>query len=76
MSTKRTIFLTKENEHCYKDCAEKLIDVNGNRKDAITIEFDKKNIVIDVNDDQDLIITITNPDCDLYEIFSRLYGQY
>ena len=73
MSTKSTIFYTNDfDEHCYEDCAEPHTNKEGLRKDAISIEFDKKNIRIDANDDDCLCITITNVDSDLYKIFERL----
>ena len=48
MSTKATIFLTEDNEHCY----EEVID------DTIIMEFSKDNIKIICDDDLDLIIEI------------------
>ena len=48
MSTKATIFLTEDNEHCY----EEVID------DTIIMEFSKDNIKIICDDQLDLIIEI------------------
>lgn len=76
MSTRATIFLTKESEHCYIDSSEPLTDKNGERQDAISIEFSKTNIRIDLDDEWDLAITIVNPDCDLYKIFKDLKSQF
>lgn len=64
MSSKSTIILTSDNEHWYSDCNERLSE----SKDAITLEFSKKNIRIDMNDVEDLVITITNPDCEIYDL--------
>lgn len=72
MSSKSTIILTNDNEHFYEDCSEIMTDKNGTRKDAITLEFDKSNIRIDLNDSEDLVITLTNPDSELYRIFEKL----
>jgi len=72
MSTKSTIILTSHNEHWFEDCSEPLETKDGSRKDAITLEFDKGNIRIDCNDKYDLIITIINPDCEIYDIISKL----
>lgn len=47
MSTKSTIIFTQEGEHWFFDCSERLTD----KKDAITLEFSKKNVRIDVNDE-------------------------
>lgn len=72
MSTKSTIVLTSDNEHWYDDCSDQHVDASGQRQNAITMEFDKSNIRIDLNDESDLVITITNPDCDLYKIISGM----
>lgn len=37
-----------------------------------TLEFSKKNVRLDVNNDDEIIITITNPNCEIYDIFSDL----
>lgn len=71
MSSKRTILLTKESEHWYHDCLEPLND----EKDVITLEFDKNNIRVDLNDEDDLVISVTNPNSDLYGIISNLKGK-
>lgn len=68
MSTKSTIILTKDNEHWYSDCSEQLTE----KKDAITLEFSKRNVRVDFNDDEDIVITVTNPDCEIYQILSDL----
>lgn len=75
MSNKTTIILTKENEHWYSDCSEQLTDKDGNRVDAVTLEFDKENIRIDINDKYDLVITIINPDCELIRLLNRTLGK-
>jgi len=74
MSTKSTILLTDDaNEHWYSDCSEPLSGLNDNsRKDVITLEFSKKNIRIDLNDSEDLVVSITNPDSEIYKVFSKL----
>jgi hypothetical protein len=73
MSTKSSIILTNDNEHWYKDCAEPLS--SNPYKNAITLEFSKKNIRVDLNDEEDLVITVTNPDCEIYKILSDLDKQ-
>ena len=73
MSTKSTILLTNDNEHWFNDCSEPLTPFNnGSYKDAITLEFSKKNIRVDMNDDDSLVITITNPDCEIYALLAKL----
>ena len=58
MSTKSSLFLTKDNEHCYTDCNELKYKDGKYIGDTITLEFDKKNIEIVANDDDDLSIEI------------------
>ena len=70
MSTKSSIILTNDNEHWYTDMLEPLAD-NPYRY-AITLEFSKRNVRVDLNDDKDIVITVTNPDCEIYKIFSEL----
>ena len=72
MSTKNSILLTEDNEHWYTDCAEPL----NENKDAITLEFSKKNIRIDINDDEDLIFTIINPDCEIYDVLELKFMMF
>ena len=71
MSSKSTIFLSGMNEHFYFDRSEPL-QVEPYRE-VITLEFSKENIRVDVNDDEDLIISLTNPSSEIYELF-RLMG--
>lgn len=70
MSSNRTIILTSDDEHWFSDCSEPLS--RDQFKDAITLEFSKKNVRLDVNNDDEIIITITNPNCEIYDIFSDL----
>ena len=70
MSTKTSILLTNDHEHWYHDCSEMLS--NEPYRDAIVLEFDKKNIRIDVNDEDDLIITLINPDSKIYKIIDEM----
>lgn len=59
MSSKNTIALTQDNEHIYSDCNEPRFDKGGNYiDDDIIIEFDKKNIDILIDDDENLIIQL------------------
>lgn len=76
MSSKSTILLTDDNEHWYNDCSEPLTGNNEKPyKDVITLEFSKKNIRIDLNDDEDLAISIVNPNCEIYDVLSKLAKQ-
>jgi len=70
MSSKSTIILTSNSEHWYTDASEPLS--SEPYKDAITLEFSKKNIRVDCNDEFDLIVTITNPNSEIYEMLAKL----
>lgn len=71
MSGKSSIILTADNEHWYEDCGEPL----ANDKNAISLEFNKRNIRIDNEDDEALYITITNPDSEIYKVMELLSDQ-
>lgn len=69
MSTKSTLFLTNDfNEECFKETEPFL----KGQADFITIEFDKQNIRIERNNERDLILTITNPNAEIYKIFEQI----
>lgn len=73
MSSKGTLFLTNDyNEHCYTDCSEYYKNDQGGVSDSITIEFSKENIRVDANDNEDLVITITNVNSEIYKIFEQI----
>lgn len=72
MSSKNTIILTNDyDEHWFEDCNERLDDTN----DAITLEFSKENIRIEANDEDCLILTITNANSELYNFIKQYKKQ-
>ena len=73
MSTKSTIILTNDNEHWYTDCSEPLAD--NPYRDAITLEFSKRNVRVESNDKEDIVITVTNPDSEIYKVLSDLANK-
>lgn len=72
MSSKSSILLTKDNEHWYSDSSERLEKLDGTIVDAITLEFSKENIRIDINDQEDLVFTLVNPNAEVFEFLSQL----
>ena len=65
MSTRNTIFLTKDNEHCFRDCGYEK-DNNGQFvTDFIDIEMNKENISI-IHDKEDCLIVRVFPNTDLH----------
>jgi hypothetical protein len=71
MSTKSSIFLTKDNEHCYFESSDPLIENGKWAGDTIYLEFDKKNAQIVIEDETDIIIKI-KPKTEIHSIFSDL----
>lgn len=67
MSTKNSIFLTADNEHCYHEGADPVFNGDKWIGDKIVLELDKKNIKILINDEEDLIIEFTNPKSEIYK---------
>lgn len=72
MSSRSSYFLTCDrNEHAYSDCFEPVEDVNGQYVgDAITLEFSKSNIRIELSDEQYMVLTL-NVDSDLFRTIKR-----
>ena len=66
MSTKTTLFLTNDNEHFYQEGNEPHSKKGKWIGDTLVLEMSKKNINILINDDEDLVIEITNPESELY----------
>lgn len=72
MSTRSTIFLTKDNEHCYHELGIPYFDENKQYiGTSIVLEMAKYNIEILINDNEDLVIEI-KPGSELYKIFDSL----
>ena len=61
MSTKSSIFLTNDQEHCYVDTTD----------NTIVLEMDRENIKIIHLDDDDLIVEI-KPGCELYDLINSI----
>lgn len=71
MSTKCTLFLTKDNEHCYEDCNQPIYKEGKWIGYTITLEMNKSNFRLIANDDDGLCIEI-NPGSELYEMIKRM----
>lgn len=71
MSSKSTIFLTADNEHCYSDCNLPNTKDGKYIGDTIVLEMSKKNIRVIENDEWDLIIEI-DPGSELYQKIKQL----
>ena len=67
MSTKSTLFLTNDNEHFYQECNEPHYKDEKWIGDTLVLEMSKRNINILFNDEEDLVIEITNPESELYK---------
>ena len=75
MSTKNSLFLTQDNEHCYSDCSEPTFKDGKWVGDNIILEMDKRNIEIIANNRHDLIIRIF-PCSELYKMVERMSDDY
>ena len=76
MSSKGTLFLTKDNEHFYDECNEPHYTRKPYTADnfigyTVYLEMSKKNINIEVNDETDLIISI-KPGSELYDLLMKM----
>lgn len=72
MSTKSTIFLTNDNEHCYYEGSLPHHNENGEYiGSTIVLEMSKKHTDLVTNDDEDIIVEI-KPGNDLYDVFKFL----
>lgn len=65
MSSKSSLFLTRDNEHCYEECNEPHYKDDKFNGYTIVLEMSKRNISILCDDDEDLIIEI-KPGSELY----------
>lgn len=71
MSTKSSLFLTQDNEHCYEECLNPHYENDKFIGYTIVLEMSKKNINICTNDDEDLVIEI-DPGSELYELIKMM----
>lgn len=75
MSTKNSLFLTQDNEHCYSDCSEPVHDKAGNWiGDNIILEMDKRNAELICNDN-DIIVRIF-AGTELHKMIERTNDDY
>ncbi len=50
MSTKQSLFLTKDNEHWYKDYTDKSITIEINHENIQNEFYDSENIIIEIKE--------------------------
>lgn len=72
MSSKSTIFLTEDNEHFYQDGNEPHYKDGELIGYTLVLEMSKRNINILLNDNDDLVIEITNPESELYTYLMKM----
>jgi len=73
MSTKCTIWISREDDHFYFDTAE--VIGKDKKHHAITLEFSPENIRVDVNDKYEgLVFTLTDPESSVYKMFEALFN--
>ncbi|WBV60238.1 hypothetical protein PFY12_14515 [Chryseobacterium camelliae] len=72
MSTRSTLFLTSDNEHCYYECSSQHRDDEGNFIGYdIELEIDKKNVSNFYEDEEGYSITIP-PGSEIYSLIERM----
>lgn len=72
MSTKSSLFLTSDNEHCYSDCSLPHTDGNGEHiGDEIVIEFNYRNIT-NIYQDEDSISLGIKPGTEIYDLITLM----
>ena len=72
MSSKSTLFLTKDNEHFYNDGNEPHYKNGKWIGDTLVLEMCKENINILINNNEDLVIEIINPESELYKNMMKM----
>ena len=73
MSSITTIKLTNDNEHIYFDCSNEFTSENIKHGQEITFEFAKKNIRIDINDEDELCFSL-DKGSEIFEYFYKLFN--
>jgi len=58
MSTKSTLFLTNDNEHCYEECLEQKYDGDKFIGYTVYLELDKRNVEIVAEDKEGWLLKI------------------
>ncbi len=67
MSSKNTIFLTEDDEHCYSDCSIPIIGENNKYLgDEIILEINLKNCTFHKDNDT-LTVYINNANSEIYK---------
>ena len=75
MSTKSTIILTdSNNEHIFFDSQSVFSTKNEKYAEEISFEFSKKNIRIDINDNEDLCFSL-DKNSEIYRFFSQIFRE-
>ena len=69
MSSKSSLFLTGDNEHCYEECNEQHYE-DGLYSNTIYLEMLKKNI--DFWEDDEYIVIKIEPGSELYNMIQRM----
>lgn len=72
MSTKSSIFLTNDNEHCYEECNDRIYDENKNFLGyEINLEIDLKHASYYI-DSEHINICLNDPNSEIYKLIMLL----
>jgi len=71
MSTKSSIFLTEDNEHCYYELNNPVSNGREFEGYEIVIELDRKHVEI-TQDQWDVFVTLKDPNSQIYKLIQLL----
>lgn len=71
MSTKHSIFLTKDNEHCYLEMNEPFYEDSKFIGYTMVLEISKENVKIEHNGEDALVLEI-HPNSELHKLLGSL----
>lgn len=71
MSTRATLFLTRDNEHCYYETASPTKNEDGQVEWDIHLEIDSKNLV-HAESDKESTYLVFKPGTEIYKLIERM----
>jgi hypothetical protein len=75
MSTKSTIFLTNEDEHCYDDCSEQHHEDGKFLGNTIYMEINKSNGEVVWENEESFTVKFNNPKSEIYNNIRKTYAK-
>lgn len=72
MSSRSSLFLTLDNEHCYEECNSLIYNGKQFKGYEIVLEIDPKNGTCDIDGQGNISIYLNNPDSKIYKLIMFL----